>query len=68
MKNAIKEKAVSAKNHIHRHRAKYAALATFIVMLEVQHMSAMQWTAFLEEKGIDPLEFFVPEYFEELNS
>jgi hypothetical protein len=69
MKKTIKEKAISAKNHVVRHRAKYAALATLIVMLELQQISNRQWTEFLVEKGIDPLEFFVPEeYFEKLHS
>lgn len=68
MLNTIKSKVVSTKNHIVRHRAKYAALVTFIAMLELQQISNKQWTAFLVEKGIDPMEFFTPEYFEELNS
>lgn len=68
MLNPIKSKAVSVKNHVIRNRAKYATLITFLVMVEVQHMSALQWTEFLKEKGIDPLEFYNPEYFAELNS
>lgn len=68
MKDAIKSTAVSVKNHVHRNRAKYAAGATFAVMLKLQMHTATQWTEFLKEKGIDPLEFFNPEYFEELNS
>lgn len=65
MKNRIKQTAVSARNHIHRHRGKYAAAATLIAMLELQQISNRQWVSFLEEKGIDPDEFFCPEYFEE---
>jgi hypothetical protein len=65
MLNTVKDKAISVKNHVYRHRGKYSALATLIVMLEMQHISGQQWTAFLEEKGIDPQEFFCPEAFAE---
>jgi hypothetical protein len=68
MKNTIKEKAVSTKNHIVRHRAKYAAAATLVAGFAVHRVAVRQWYAFLEEKGIDPMEFSCPEYFEELNS
>jgi LPS sulfotransferase NodH len=68
MLSTVKKNAVSAKNHIHRNRAKYAAGATLIVMARLNYMAAKQWSDFMEEKGIDPMEFFNPEYFEELNS
>lgn len=68
MLNAVKAKAVSAKNHVVRNRGKYAAGATFIVMLKLQLHTATQINQFLTEKGIDPMEYYNPEYFAELNS
>lgn len=68
MLNTVKTKAVSVKNHVVRHRGKYAAGATFIVMLKLQLHTAAQINQFLAEKGIDPMEYYCPEYFAELNS
>ena len=69
MFNTIKSKVphpTTIGRHINRHRGKYAAAATFLVMAKLQHASSEQWKAFLVEKGIDPMEFFIPEYYEEL--
>ncbi len=68
MLNTVKSKAVSVKNHVDRNRGKYAVLVTASVFIYLQSQASKQWTEFLVEKGIDPMEFFVPEYFEELNS
>jgi len=68
MLNTVKSKAISTKNHIYRNRARYAAGATFIVMLRMQYLASSQWEEFMIEKGIDPMEFFVPEHFEELQN
>jgi hypothetical protein len=68
MLNTVKAKAVSTKNHIHRNRGKYAAGVTFIAMTKLHMIAVSQWTEFLEEKGIDPMEFLNPEYFEELQN
>jgi|1185.fasta_scaffold40586_2 hypothetical protein len=68
MKDAINEKAVSVKNHIIHHRAKYASAATLVVCYKLHRVSVKQWYAFLEEKGIDPTEFLLPEHFAEMHS
>lgn len=68
MLSTIKNKAVSTKNHIVRHRAKYASAATLVVCYNIHRQSVKQWYAFLEEKGIDKMEFITPEYYAELNS
>jgi len=68
MLNTVKKTAVSAKNHIHRNRGKYAAGATFVACTAMHMTAVKQWNAFLEEKGIDPTEFLCPEYFEELQN
>lgn len=68
MFNTIKIKATSAKEHVVRNRAKYAAAATLVACYSVHYIALTQWHDFLEEKGIDPTEFFCPEYFEELQA
>lgn len=68
MINTVKKTAVSTKNHLRRHRTKYAVAATFVACFAVHKHAVDEWVAFLEEKDIDPTEFFTPEYFEELNS
>ena len=65
-KPAIKSKAISVKNHVNRNRGKYSALAP--PRCSPSRYSRKQWTEFLIEKGIDPMEFFNPERFSELNS
>ncbi len=68
MLKPIKSKAISVKNHVYRHRVAYTALVTASAFIYLQTRASAQWTEFLVEKGIDPMEFFIPEYFEELNS
>lgn len=67
-KPAIKAKALRIMNHVYRHRGKYAVLTTAMVFMYLQSQASKEWTEFMVEKGIDPMEFFVPEYFAELNS
>jgi hypothetical protein len=40
------------KNHVVKHRAKYAATATAVVALKLQMQTAKQFNAFLQEKGL----------------
>ena len=67
-KPAIKSKVISVKNHVARNKVKYAVLGTASVFMYIQYTASQQWSEFLTEKGIDPMEFFNPEYFAELNS
>lgn len=66
MKNAIKKKALLTKNHVVRHRAKYAVAATLVTCYALHRVTVEQWYEFLEEKGIDKMEFICPEYFAEM--
>lgn len=68
MLKPITSKAVSVKNHVLRNKCKYAVLGTASVFMYMQYLASSQWTEFMMEKGIDPMEFFNPEYFAELNS
>lgn len=68
MLNTIKTKAVSAKNHISKHRFKYGVATGFAAGLYLMHRSREQLEEFLAEKGIDPMEYYNPEYFAELQA
>lgn len=68
MLTTIKQKAVSTKNHVKRNKAAYAASAVALAAIALQQKNLNDFYAFLEEKGIDKMEFTCPEYFEELNS
>lgn len=67
MMENMKAKALRFKNHVVRQRYAYgyAALAGLAVATVVRNQKA--FNEFLNEKGIDPVEFFAPEYFEEMN-
>jgi hypothetical protein len=64
----MKDKIIQLKNHVYQHRVRYAIIGTAIPFLLLQHHTATQINEFLEEKGIDPMEYYLPEYFEELQA
>lgn len=65
----IKSKFYSVRNHVHRHRGKYVALGITTMWLMLTDRNSKAWDRFLVEKGIDPLEYWCPEAYEEkLNS
>lgn len=47
--------------HVHRHRGKYSAALTAAAFLSLSKRSSDEFTAFLESKGIDPNEYWLPE-------
>jgi hypothetical protein len=53
------------KNHVSRHRVAYAASAVAIGAVALQQRNNAAFSAFLEEKGIDPTEFYCPELYQE---
>jgi hypothetical protein len=64
----IKKIAVSTKNHFATHKAAYAMGLVAVSAIALQQSNRKAFYAFLEEKDIDPMEFYCPEYYEELNS
>jgi hypothetical protein len=66
MWNAVKSSTVSVKNHVVRNRAKYAVAVTAVAFISLNKRAYSSWDAFLLEKGIDPMEYYNPEYFAEL--
>lgn len=66
--NHIKSTAVRVKNHVGRNKAVYFTCGVAIATLALQQRNRIDFYKFLTEKGIDPMEFYCPEMFEELNS
>lgn len=64
----IKKIPVSIKNHIVAHKGAYAMGLVAVSAIALQQRNRKVFNEFLEEKGIDPMEFYCPEYYEELNS
>jgi|tagenome__1003787_1003787.scaffolds.fasta_scaffold20649555_1 hypothetical protein len=68
MFSKIKTGATSLKDNIKSHKAAYAASAVAITAIALQQKNAKDFFEFLEEKGIDPIEFLNPEAFAEMQA
>lgn len=66
--NPIKTNAIKVKNHIVKHRGKYAAGAVAFAAIAIQRKHFKMFDEFLIEKGIDPKEYWLAEFYEELNA
>lgn len=66
MLNKIKSTATTVTNNVKTHKAAYVASAIAITAIAVQQRNLRDFYAFLDEKGIDKLEFICPEAFAEL--
>lgn len=66
MFNKIKTGATSVKDHVKTHKAAYAASVVALAAIALQQKNLKDFHAFLEEKGIDPLEFTCPEALAEM--
>jgi hypothetical protein len=66
MFNKIKTGATSVKDHVKRHKGTYAASTVAIAAIMLQQKNLKDFYAFLEEKGIDPMEFLCPEALAEM--
>jgi hypothetical protein len=68
MNVTLKDKARKVKEHVVRHRGVYAASLLAITAIALQQSNRKAFERFLIEKGIDPMEYYCPEYFHELNN
>lgn len=68
MKNAIKKSAIATKNHVSRNKFAYSALTVAALAIWLQQHNVREFYKFLESRGIDPMEYYCPEYFEELQN
>lgn len=66
--NHFKSTTIRVKNHVIRHKGTYAMGAVAIAAIALQQRNRVDFYEFLTAKGIDPMEFYSPEYFAELNS
>ena len=68
MKNKIKANARKIKNHVGRNKVAYATTTIAIGAIWLQQSNVKAFYAFLESRGIDPMEYYSPEQFEELQN
>lgn len=68
MKHNIKLAALKVGKHVQDHKFAYAAVAVAIGAVALQQRNLKEFYVFLETKGIDPMEFYCPEMYEELNA
>jgi hypothetical protein len=61
VKERIKSGAIKIKNHVVRHKAAYAFGGLAVTAVVLQKQQAKAFEGFLVEKGIDPMEFYLPD-------
>lgn len=66
MKKNLKSIAIKAKNHVKNHKFAYLMTAVATAAVVGNQRNIKGFTSFLEEKGIDPTEYFCPEFYEEM--
>lgn len=64
----LKHRAQQVKNHVRYYRGRYAALGVTIFWMTLNLRSANETNKFLISKGIDPLEFTCPEWYDEIKN
>ena len=65
----VKNKVIRVKNHVVKHRAKYAVAATLTVCTVIAYRNAKALNVFLIENGIDPDTYWLtPEDLESVAS
>ena len=60
----VKTTAIKFKNHVVRNKVAYAMTALAASAIALQKSNRIAFTKFMEEKGIDPAEYFYPESLE----
>jgi len=60
----IKDTANKVKNHVKRQKAAYVLGTVAIAAIALQQSNRKAFYRFLVEKGINPVEYYYPEYFE----
>lgn len=64
----IKTYARATKNFVVTHKAAIAMGAVAVGAIALQQHNRVEFYEFLESKGIDPVEFYAPEFYEETQS
>ena len=68
MKDKIKSALVTAKEHVKENKFGYSMLVVALGAITLQQTNKNAFYHFLEEKGIDPMEYYNPEFYTELKS
>lgn len=68
MKNTIKRIPARIKNHVKHNKMAYAMGTVATLAIVLQQANVKSFNRFLTEKGIDPMEYYCPEYYEELKT
>lgn len=56
------------KNHLKKNKMAYVMSGVAIGVFALMQNQRRNFEQFLEEKGIDKLEFYIPEYYDELKN
>lgn len=56
------------KNNVAENKAAYVVGAVAVAAVALQQRNRIEFDKFLTSKGIDPDEYYCPEYFEEKNA
>jgi hypothetical protein len=68
MKDKIKAGVTKLKNHYEEKKSAYVWGAIAMTAIAIQQRNIRQFYEFLGERDIDPMEFYSPEQWEELNN
>lgn len=68
MNEKLKATALRVKNHVVRQKYAYGFATLAALAMWTQQRNMKVFNEFLIEKGIDPLEFYNPEWYAEKNS
>jgi hypothetical protein len=63
--NTVKTHLTKIKNHVKDHKGTYAMGAVAVAAIALQQWNRTAFTEFMISKGIDPDEYYCPEYYEE---
>lgn len=64
--NKAKAAFINVKNHLKENQAAYVMGGIAVCAIALQQRNRIMFERFLVEKGLDPLEFYNPEHYEEL--
>jgi hypothetical protein len=68
MKNKIKKFTNSALDHFERQKFAYLFGAIAVAMVAINRHSTKEFEAFLAEKGIDKMEYYMSDLMAEMNT
>lgn len=67
MKTRVKTALADTKNYVKTHKGAICLGVVATAAIALQQMNLKDFYKFLEAKGIDPMEYYAPEAYAELN-